>query len=182
MVQAALIEAGLPAGAVQLVKTTDRAAVGHLVRCRSTSIWSCRAVASLIGASPSRPASRYQAPHGNCHVYVDAKVDPTGRRRDHQRQDAAGARATRPNRCCSMRARRRPSCRTCAVFAARAWRSAAATGGNGPARLPGAHLVRHRRRLVRGVPRPIISVKVVTRWTKPSSTSTVTARTTPMRS
>jgi glutamate-5-semialdehyde dehydrogenase len=73
-----LAPAGLPADAVQLVATTDRAAVGHLLRLPALiDLAIPRGGESLI----RRVASEAQMPvlkhyTGNCHVYVDAEVDP----------------------------------------------------------------------------------------------------------
>jgi glutamate-5-semialdehyde dehydrogenase len=72
-----LVPAGLPADAVQLVATTDRAAVGHLLRLPGLiDLAIPRGGESLI----RRVASEAQMPvlkhyTGNCHVYVDAEVD-----------------------------------------------------------------------------------------------------------
>jgi glutamate-5-semialdehyde dehydrogenase len=73
-----LAGAGLPADAVQLVATTDRSAVGHLLRLPAfIDLAIPRGGESLI----RRVASEAQMPvlkhyTGNCHVYVDAEVDP----------------------------------------------------------------------------------------------------------
>jgi glutamate-5-semialdehyde dehydrogenase len=73
-----LLPAGLPAAAVQLVATTDRAAVGHLLRLPGLiDVAIPRGGESLI----RRVAGEAQMPvlkhfTGNCHVYVDADVDP----------------------------------------------------------------------------------------------------------
>jgi glutamate-5-semialdehyde dehydrogenase len=58
LVQAALTEVGLPATGVQLVQTTDRAAVGQMER---------------ISAEAKVPVIKHL--DGNCHTYVDAEVD-----------------------------------------------------------------------------------------------------------
>ena len=77
LVQAALAEAGLPADAVQLVQTTDRAAVGYLIA-------SPEAVDVIIPRGgkglTERIAREARVPvikhlDGNCHVYVDASAD-----------------------------------------------------------------------------------------------------------
>ena len=76
-VQAALAEAGLPASAVQLIETSDRAAVGHLVTMAGTvDVIIPRGGKGLI----ERIAAEARVPvikhlDGNCHVYVDAEVD-----------------------------------------------------------------------------------------------------------
>lgn len=72
-----LAEAGLPADAVQLVGTTDRAAVGHLLRMREyIDLAIPRGGESLI----RRVAEEARVPvlkhyKGNCHVYVEASAD-----------------------------------------------------------------------------------------------------------
>ncbi|MBL8287740.1 MAG: glutamate-5-semialdehyde dehydrogenase [Rubrivivax sp.] len=77
LVQAALVEAGLPAEAVQLVETTDRAAVGQLITMPdSVDVIIPRGGKGLI----ERIAREARVPvikhlDGNCHVYVDAEVD-----------------------------------------------------------------------------------------------------------
>jgi glutamate-5-semialdehyde dehydrogenase len=76
-VQAALVEAGLPAEAVQLVETTDRAAVGRLITMpQYVDVIIPRGGKGLI----ERIAAEARVPvikhlDGNCHVYVDAEVD-----------------------------------------------------------------------------------------------------------
>jgi glutamate-5-semialdehyde dehydrogenase len=77
LVQAALVEAGLPADAVQLVQTTDRAAVGHLISSpEAVDVIIPRGGKGLIERI-SREARVPVIKHldGNCHVYVDAQVD-----------------------------------------------------------------------------------------------------------
>jgi glutamate-5-semialdehyde dehydrogenase len=77
IVQAALGEAGLPADAVQLVQTNDRAAVGHLIAApESVDLVIPRGGKGLI----ERIAREAKVPvlkhlDGNCHVYVDADAD-----------------------------------------------------------------------------------------------------------
>lgn len=77
LVQAALVEAGLPADAVQLVETTDRAAVGRLIAMpESVDVIIPRGGRSLIeriSAEAKVPVIKHL--DGNCHVYVDAEVD-----------------------------------------------------------------------------------------------------------
>jgi glutamate-5-semialdehyde dehydrogenase len=76
-VQDALLDAGLPPDAVQLVPTTDRAAVGHLITMpESVDVVIPRGGRGLI----ERIAREARVPvikhlDGNCHVYVDAEVD-----------------------------------------------------------------------------------------------------------
>jgi glutamate-5-semialdehyde dehydrogenase len=77
LVQASLAEAGLPPEAVQLVETTDRAAVGHLIASpEAVDVIIPRGGKSLIERI-SREARVPVIKHldGNCHVYVDAQVD-----------------------------------------------------------------------------------------------------------
>jgi glutamate-5-semialdehyde dehydrogenase len=77
LVQAALLEAGLPADAVQLVQTTDRAAVGALIASpESVDVIIPRGGKGLI----ERIAREARVPvikhlDGNCHVYVDAHAE-----------------------------------------------------------------------------------------------------------
>jgi glutamate-5-semialdehyde dehydrogenase len=77
LVQAALEDAGLPADAVQLVPTTDRAAVGHLITMpQFVDVIIPRGGKGLI----ERIAAEARVPvikhlDGNCHVYVDEQVD-----------------------------------------------------------------------------------------------------------
>jgi glutamate-5-semialdehyde dehydrogenase len=76
-VQAALVEAGLPADAVQLVATTDRAAVGALITMPEfVDVIIPRGGKGLIArisAESKVPVIKHL--DGNCHVYVDAEVD-----------------------------------------------------------------------------------------------------------
>jgi glutamate-5-semialdehyde dehydrogenase len=77
LVQAALLEAGLPPDAVQLVQTTDRAAVGCLIASpEAVDVIIPRGGKGLIERI-SREARVPVIKHldGNCHVYVDAEVD-----------------------------------------------------------------------------------------------------------
>ena len=77
LVQAALVEAGLPGDAVQLVATTDRAAVGALISMpQYVDVIIPRGGKGLIeriSAEAKVPVIKHL--DGNCHVYVDAKVD-----------------------------------------------------------------------------------------------------------
>ena len=76
-VQAALGQAGLPPEAVQLVATTDRAAVGRLIAMPEyVDVIIPRGGKGLI----ARIAAEAKVPvikhlDGNCHVYVDGQVD-----------------------------------------------------------------------------------------------------------
>lgn len=73
----ALQHAGLPPDAVQLVETTDRAAVGHLLKRNDRiDLAIPRGGEGLIRrvvAEASMPVLKHY--QGNCHVYVDANVD-----------------------------------------------------------------------------------------------------------
>jgi glutamate-5-semialdehyde dehydrogenase len=77
LVQAALREAGLPEDAVQLVQTTDRAAVGFLIASpEAVDVIIPRGGKGLI----ERIAREAKVPvikhlDGNCHIYVDASAD-----------------------------------------------------------------------------------------------------------
>ncbi len=77
LVQQALIEAGLPATAVQLVETTDRAAVGRLIAMPEyVDVIIPRGGKGLIeriSAEAKVPVIKHL--DGNCHTYVDAEVD-----------------------------------------------------------------------------------------------------------
>ncbi len=76
-VQAALVDAGLPADAVQLVETTDRAAVGRLIAMPEyVDVIIPRGGKGLIArisAEARVPVIKHL--DGNCHTYVDAEVD-----------------------------------------------------------------------------------------------------------
>ncbi|MCW5665405.1 MAG: glutamate-5-semialdehyde dehydrogenase [Piscinibacter sp.] len=76
-VQAALADAGLPPDAVQLIQTTDRAAVGHLIASpEAVDVIIPRGGKGLIERI-SREAKVPVIKHldGNCHVYVDESAD-----------------------------------------------------------------------------------------------------------
>jgi glutamate-5-semialdehyde dehydrogenase len=77
LVQAALADAGLPVDAVQLVQTTDRAAVGRLITMPEyVDVIIPRGGKSLIeriSAEAKVPVIKHL--DGNCHVYVDEQVD-----------------------------------------------------------------------------------------------------------
>ena len=74
----ALTDAGLPADAVQLVATTDRAAVGHFLRMNE---WIDLAIPRGGEGLIRRVAEEARMPvlkhyKGNCHVYVEKSADP----------------------------------------------------------------------------------------------------------
>ena len=77
LVQRALVDAGLPDDAVQLVQTTDRAAVGLLIAMPEyVDVIIPRGGKGLIAritAEAKVPVIKHL--DGNCHVYVDAEVD-----------------------------------------------------------------------------------------------------------
>ena len=76
-IQAALQGAGLPAEAVQLVETTDRAAVGRLIAMPEfVDVIIPRGGKGLIervSAEARVPVIKHL--DGNCHTYIDAQVD-----------------------------------------------------------------------------------------------------------
>jgi glutamate-5-semialdehyde dehydrogenase len=77
LLQAALVECGLPSDAVQIVNTTDREAVGHFLRLPEfIDVAIPRGGEGLI----RRVSSEAKMPvikhfDGNCHVYVDRAAD-----------------------------------------------------------------------------------------------------------
>ena len=77
LVQSALVEAGLPPDGVQLITTTDRAAVGRLITMpEAVDVIIPRGGKGLIeriSAESRVPVIKHL--DGNCHVYVDAEVD-----------------------------------------------------------------------------------------------------------
>jgi glutamate-5-semialdehyde dehydrogenase len=77
LVQAALLQAGLPPSAVQLIETTDRAAVGHLITMPQyvdvIIPRGGRGLIERISAEARVPVIKHL--DGNCHVYVDATID-----------------------------------------------------------------------------------------------------------
>ncbi|MHB8623768.1 MAG: glutamate-5-semialdehyde dehydrogenase [Sulfuricaulis sp.] len=76
-IQAGLKQAGLPGEVVQLVETTDRAAVGELIRMNEyVDVIVPRGGKSLIeriAAEATLPVIKHL--HGVCHVYIDDKAD-----------------------------------------------------------------------------------------------------------
>src|SRR5690606_4456710 len=78
VIQQGLADAGLPANAVQVVGTTDRAAVGQLITLTDyIDVIVPRGGKGLI-ARLAREAKVPLIKHldGNCHVYIDAAADP----------------------------------------------------------------------------------------------------------
>ncbi|MEY2893125.1 MAG: hypothetical protein RJA98_3033 [Pseudomonadota bacterium] len=77
LVQQALTEAGLPADAVQLIQTTDRAAVGYLIASpEAVDVIIPRGGKGLIeriSAEAKVPVIKHL--DGNCHTYVDASAN-----------------------------------------------------------------------------------------------------------
>jgi glutamate-5-semialdehyde dehydrogenase len=77
LVQQALVAAGLPKTAVQLVETTDRAAVGRLIAMHEfVDVIIPRGGKGLIeriSAEARVPVIKHL--DGNCHTYIDAEVD-----------------------------------------------------------------------------------------------------------
>jgi glutamate-5-semialdehyde dehydrogenase len=76
-IQTGLKQAGLPQDAVQVVETTDRAAVGELIRMKEyVDVIVPRGGKSLIeriSAEATIPVIKHL--HGVCHVYIDDKAD-----------------------------------------------------------------------------------------------------------
>ncbi|MEW6332063.1 MAG: glutamate-5-semialdehyde dehydrogenase [Pseudomonadota bacterium] len=76
-IQAGLKQAGLPEDAVQVVETTDRAAVGELITMKQyVDVIVPRGGKSLIeriSAEATIPIIKHL--HGVCHVYIDDKAD-----------------------------------------------------------------------------------------------------------
>ncbi|HEU5338681.1 MAG TPA: glutamate-5-semialdehyde dehydrogenase [Sulfuricaulis sp.] len=76
-IQTGLKQAGLPVEAVQVVDTTDRAAVGELIRLKQyVDVIVPRGGKSLIeriSAEATIPVIKHL--HGVCHVYIDDKAD-----------------------------------------------------------------------------------------------------------
>ena len=77
LVQQALLEAGLPVDAVQLVPTTDREAVGHLITMAQYVDLIIPRGGKGLRERVSRDAKVPVIKHldGNCHVYVDDPCD-----------------------------------------------------------------------------------------------------------
>ena len=77
LVRESLVEAGLPPDAVQLVPTTDRAAVGHLIGsaeiCDMVIPRGGKGLIERIAREAKVPVLKHL--DGNCHVYVDAHAD-----------------------------------------------------------------------------------------------------------
>jgi glutamate-5-semialdehyde dehydrogenase len=91
-----LTPAGLPADAVQLVATTDRAAVGHLLgmpdRIDLAIPRGGEGLIRRVAAEARMPVLKHYT--GNCHVYVDADVDA-----DMAIRVVVNAKAQRPGVC-----------------------------------------------------------------------------------
>ncbi|MGQ0637706.1 MAG: glutamate-5-semialdehyde dehydrogenase [Planctomycetaceae bacterium] len=96
LLQEALEEAGLPWAAVQLVETTDRAAVGQFLKLRDKiSVTIPRGGKSLIervAAEATMPVIKHF--DGICHVYVDRAADV-----DMARRIIVNAKCQRPGVC-----------------------------------------------------------------------------------
>lgn len=77
-VREGLAAAGLPEAVVQVVETSDRAAVGQLIRMKAyVDVIVPRGGKGLIeyvSAEARVPVIKHL--HGNCHVYVDDRADP----------------------------------------------------------------------------------------------------------
>jgi glutamate-5-semialdehyde dehydrogenase len=101
-VREGLAAAGLPETAVQVIETTDREAVGHLVAMPEyVDVIVPRGGKGLI----ERVSKEARVPvikhlDGNCHVYVDDAADPPRRCASSKTpRPSAWAPATPPNRC-----------------------------------------------------------------------------------
>jgi glutamate-5-semialdehyde dehydrogenase len=98
-IQAGLKQAGLPEDAVQVVETTDRAAVGELIRMKEyVDVIVPRGGKSLIeriSAEATIPVIKHL--HGVCHVYIDDKAD-----RDKAVRVAFNAKTQRYGTCNTM--------------------------------------------------------------------------------
>ena len=189
LVQQALVEAGLPADAVQLVQTTDREAVGQLIAMpQYVDVIIPRGGKGLIERI-SREAKVPVIKHldGNCHVYVDdpcdiamaVKVADNAKTQKYSPCNAIEgllvARSVAANSCRRSARSMRP----------RAWRCAATpksqallagVAGRGPqGRRPS-------RTGTRNTSRPSSASRWWRASTRRSRTSTATAATTPTRS
>jgi glutamate-5-semialdehyde dehydrogenase len=96
ILQDALRECELPADAVQLVATTDRAAVGHLLKmsqCIDLAIpRGGEGLIRRVAEEARMPVMKHYA--GNCHVYVDWSADP-----DMAERVIVNAKCQRPGVC-----------------------------------------------------------------------------------
>ena len=114
LVQQALTDAGLPLEAVQLVPTTDRAAVGHLIAMpQYVDVIIPRGGKGLIeriSAEAKVPVIKHL--DGNCHTYVDdpCDIDMAVRVADNAKTQKVQAPATPPRACWWRAAWPRPSC------------------------------------------------------------------------
>jgi glutamate-5-semialdehyde dehydrogenase len=92
----ALAEVGLPAEAVQLVPTTDRAAVGHLLKMPDRIDLAIprggEGLIRRVAEEAEMPVLKHYT--GNCHVYVDASADV-----DMAVKVVVNAKAQRPGVC-----------------------------------------------------------------------------------
>ena len=126
LVQAALIEAGLPANAVQLVQTTDRAAVGQLITMpQYVDVIIPRGGKGLIeriSAEARVPVIKHL--DGNCHTYVDSEVDlDLAVKVTDNAKTQKYSPATRPSPCWCMQSKPPPSCPALArSLPTRAWK------------------------------------------------------------
>jgi glutamate-5-semialdehyde dehydrogenase len=100
--QAGLRAANLPIAAIQMVPTTDRAAVGEmLTMIDHIDIIVPRGGKSLI----ERVQNESRIPviahlDGNCHVYVDRAADPPWRSISSKMQRCAGPESAAPRKAC----------------------------------------------------------------------------------
>ncbi len=180
----AAAEAGLPADAVQLVATTDRAAVGHLLRMPEyIDLCIPRGGASLIrrvSEEARMPVIKHFA--GNCHVYLDESADA-----DMAEKIVVNAKCQRMGVCNaaeSLVVHRAAAER----LLPRIGRALVGSRHRNPRRPAHAETAAgrqagHRGRLFRRVSRSDhLPARWSARWTRRSSTSTATARNIPRRS
>ncbi len=177
----ALREAGLPADAVQLVATPDRAAVGELLRMpQYINVVIPRGGESLIrrvSQEARMPVIKHYA--GNCHVYLDRSADA-----EMAERLVVNAKCQRMG-VCNAAESLVVHAESAATLLPRIGRALAGAGHRDP---------RRRADAAAGCPRPARPPKRITsrntsarssrsrssiRWTRRSSTSTTTARSTP---
>ena len=103
---AGLRAAGLPQAAIQIVPTTDRAAVGHMLAGMTELIdvvvpRGGRSLVERVQKEARVPVIGHL--EGNCHVYVDRDADATMARESCSTPSCGGPGcAGRPKRCCSI--------------------------------------------------------------------------------
>ena len=184
--QQALVDSGLPAHAVQLVQTTDREVVGQLITMpQYVDVIIPRGGKGLIERI-SRDAKVPVIKHldGNCHTYVDDPCDI-----DMAVKVADNAKTSKYSPCNateSLLVARGVAAEFLpligAIYAAKGVEMRCDPEALGPAgkACPAPSCKRATEQdWYEEYLAPIISIKVVAGWTKPSPTSTTTAATTP---